>query len=299
MPRSSQWAEALVPVIYKWFDIGLKLRPSLIPYLYNVQGSTKAQEDHIGMGGVSPDAWLAYENTGEKSEIEWNKGYHTTFVHKEFPVTFTVERKLMDDDQYGIITQRARKLGISAAQRREIDAASVFNNSFSASFLGADGDPLVSDSHPKSPSNPATLDNKATAALDATAVGTNRVAMSKFEDDEGNPIAITPNLILVPPDLEDTAIEAVYSTLKPDTAENNLNPQVGRWIVQPWHYLTDVNNWWMIDTIWMKESLYWYNRAPLQFMLVHETTTELVYEAYMRYSYGWTDWRWVLGSEVA
>lgn len=296
---SDSWAEALIPVIYKWFDIGIKIRPSLIPALYNVQLSDSAEETHIGQGGISPDAWDAYENTGNKAEAKWNKGFDTTFTHVEKPVTFQIERKFRDDDKSGIVSQRARKLGISAGQRRELDGASVFVNAFNDSFPGADAVGLCSLVHPDGPNDAGVQVNEGTLELNNSNVSTVRTAMSRFKDDEGNPIGVVPNLLLVPPELEDVALQAVNSSLMPDSGENNLNPQVGRWIVQPWHYLTDTGRWFMIDTVWMKESLIWYVRAPLEFMLVHQSTTEFVYEAYMRYSFGWTDWRWVYGNDPA
>lgn len=294
--RSVNWGEALVPGIYKFFEIGLSLRPSLVPFLYNVQTSSLAEENHEGIGGIAPDAWDLYESSGNKAEVTFDAGFLTTFVHNEKPIQFIVERKLVDDDQHGIISRRARKLGISAGQKQQIDAASVFNNAFNSSYVGADGVELCDASHPASPTNSTSVQsNFGTYALTADNISVVRTKMMAFEDDKGNPLGVTPNLLLVPPALEDTALKAVRSALDPDTAENAMNPQFGRWIVQPWHYLTDSNAWFMIDTVWMKESLIWYNRKPLEIRLVGETTTDFQYEIYMRYSYGWTDWRWVYG----
>ena len=84
----------------------------------------------------------------------------------------------------------------------------------------------------------------------------------------------------------------------PTNANNTINPQAGRYQVVPWHHLSDANNWFVIDSVWMRESLRWYDRVPLEIRLIDETTTEAVYEAYMRYSFGWDDWRWVYGNNV-
>jgi hypothetical protein len=45
--------------------------------------------------------------------------------------------------------------------------------------------------------------------------------------------------------------------------------------------------------------LKWYERKALEMMVVERTTTHTVYEFYMRYSYGWSDWRWLYGHEVS
>jgi len=49
----------------------------------------------------------------------------------------------------------------------------------------------------------------------------------------------------------------------------------------------------------MRESLKWYERTPLEITVADQTATEAVYEAYMRYSYGWDDWRWIYGHNVS
>lgn len=303
--RSSNWAEAAIPVIYKFFDVGLNLRPHLRPALYNIQRSTLSKEEHIGVGGISPDSWDLYEtsDSGNKAEVQWDKGYQSTATHREYVVTFNLERKLADDDQYGLfVQQRARRLGMSAAQKLEIDAASTFANAFTGTS-GPDSLSLCHASHPYSPDNTNdTQGNTGTTALSNTAISETRTLMMKFVDDVGNPLGIVPNLILVPPDLEDTGLTALgdrtSAPLDPDSGNNAFNPQVGRFILQPWHQLADVNNWFMIDTVWMDESLMWYEHTPLEIMLVDETTTYWQYEAYMRYSHIWTDYRWIYGHAV-
>lgn len=297
--RSSNWAELLIPVIYQFYDIGRSLRPTLRESLFNVLRSNRSKEESVGYGGISSDAWDNYAKSGQKSMVDFDKGYTATYNHIEYPVQFMIERRLMDDDQYGIIAgERARKLGISAAQKMERDAASVFNNAFSTSFNGPDGKPLCSTTHPRNPNKSGNLSNSGTAALSAANLGLARQALMATEDDAGNILGMTPDTLLVPPELEDAALEIVNSVQDPTNANNTINPQAGRYQVVPWHYLTDSNNWFVIDSVWMRESLKWYERVPLEIRLVDESTTEAVYEAYMRYSFGWDDWRWVYGNNV-
>ena len=298
--RSSNWAELLLPTIYSFYDIGRTLRPELRPQIYNVQTSNRADERNVGYGGIAPDAWNNYEASGVKSRVEFDKGYTATYTHEEYVVTFEVERKLLDDDQYGIVAgERARKLGVSATQKMELDAASVFNNAFSATFAGPDGKPLCSTTHPRNPNKTGSLVNAGTSSLTKDAVSLTRQAMMATEDDAGNILGMMPNALMVPPELEDTALEIVNSINDPSSANNAINPQAGRFIVIPWHYLTDSDNWFMMDTVWMNESLKWYERTPLEISVADQTATEAVYEAYMRYSYGWDDWRWVYGHNVS
>jgi len=297
--RSSNWGELLLPVLYNFFEVGRALRPTLREQMYMVMGSDRSKEENMGLGGIGTDAWDDYEMSGRKGMLDFDKGYLATYVHKEYPVTFEIERKLRDDDQYGVVAgTRARKMGISAEQKMERDAVSVFNNAFDTNFAGPDGKPLVSTTHPKNGNKTGNLSNKGTDALSVENVEAARIAMETTPDDAGNILGMVPDTILVPPGLRNTALQISGSELNPTDANNAINPEAGYRVVV-WPYLTDSNNWFLIDSVWMRESLKWYDRVPLQITLLSQSSTEVAYEAYMRYSFGWDDWRWVYGNEVA
>ena len=65
-----------------------------------------------------------------------------------------------------------------------------------------------------------------------------------------------------------------------------------------WDYLTDANAWWLIDQQLSKLYLNWFDRVPLEFAMdpTSDFTLEARFRGYMRYSYGWSDWRWVYGN---
>jgi phage major head subunit gpT-like protein len=295
---SENWADALDPIVRKWFEQGYQRRPSLIETLFNVQGSSRAYEEVSGIGAVGIDAWNQWENAGAVGQADFDQSYKKTYTHREYPLELQISRKFLDDNNFRAITDPALRLGDSAALKREVDGASVFNNAFSGSFLGADGVALCSDSHPYNPSKTGTVqDNNFALALTKDNVATIREAMMAFTDDNGNKVAVTPDTILVPPGLEDEGLEITKSLLDPNTANNTINPQAGRFSVLTWHYLTDTNAWFMIDSNLMRMSLDWFNRVPLGINpKVEDKTLVATWVAYMRYSFGWSDWRWVCGS---
>lgn len=295
---SENWADALDPIVRKWFEQGYARRPQLLAALFNVQTSQRAYEEVSGVGAVGIDAWENYEMTGVVSEVDFDQGYKSTFTHKEYPLKIGIKSKLLADNNFAEIMNIPTKLGDSAALKREVDAASVFNNAFSDTFAGADSVGLCSDAHPYSPTKTgSTQDNEFTLALTKDNVGAIREAMMAFTDDNGNKVAVTPNLLLVPPALEDEALVIARSLNDPTSANNAINPQAGRWQVQPWHFLTDANAWFMIDQALMKMALEWFDRVPLGINpMVEDKTIEAHWIAYMRYSFGWSDWRWVAGS---
>ena len=297
MLRQEQFNSLLLPIIYHHFELGQSRVPSLRSRLFSVRNSQLAEERGTGMGGMSPDAWDVYKSTkgGRKGRLDLDQLYTQNYTHVEYPVELVIEKRLVLNDQYGRIQDIVRRSGISAEQKQEIDAAGVFNNAFSGATW-SDGKVLCATDHPKSPNKSAgTYSNKGTLALSKAAVSTTRIAMMRFADDKGNEIGLTPNALLVPPELEDTALEIANSNLDPASANNAINPQAGRFSVISWQRLTDTNAWFMLDDTWLSEMCNWYIREPLQVMMVHETTTEIIYELKLHYSYGVDHWRFIYG----
>lgn len=295
--QSASWAEALDPIMNHWFEIGMNLRPPMMSQLFNVQRSANSDEKVGGIGGIGVDAWDSYENTGKVQQVDFDKGYIKTYTHVEKVVELEIQRKMLADNKYPQITAAAQRLGVSAAQKRELDAASLFNSAFTGTS-GPDSVSLCSNSHPLSPNKTgSTQDNYLTLALTKANVATAREQMMAFTDDAGNILGITPNLLLVPPELEDEAIEITASLLDPTSGNNTVNPMNGRFRVMAWHYLTDANAWFLIDSVMMKMALDWFDREPLQITRkVQDETLRATYVAYMRYSFGWSDFRWIIGS---
>jgi len=300
MLRQSQFDSLLTPVIYHHFGLGQTRVPSLRGRLFNVQTSGLAEEKGTGMGGISPDAWDQYRQNGTKGKLDMDQLYTQTYTHVEYPVQLSIEKRLILNDQYSQINTLIQRAGVSGAIKQEIDAASLLNNAFSASYTWSDAVALCSTAHPKSKHKSAgTQSNKGTSALTKAAVAATRIAMSKFTDDKGNILGVSPNELWVPPELEDTALEIVGSVLDPSSANNAINTQAGRFSVIPWARLSDTNNWFMADSVWRQQVVNWYDREQLEVMLVDESTTHITYELKLHYSYGVDDWRWIYGHEVA
>jgi len=295
MLTSAQWAEALAPGIREWFYVGYNNRPSLISQLFNVQGSNSAYERFMSYGAVSPAAWDDYEQSGIMPKVSFDKGYETTFTHKEYPVSMDIQRKFVDDNKYPQIIQIAQQLGDSAALKRETDASGVFNNADQATPVGGDSVGLCNNSHPASPTKSAvTQDNLDALALTSDNLETVRQKMLTVKDDTNNTAGVMPNLLLVPSALENTAKIITQSDGKVGSADNDINVMKGQFSYMVWPYLSSATTWFLIDSIKMRQSLYWFNRTPLDVHReVKDETLFSTWIAYMRYSFGWTDWRWI------
>lgn len=265
--------------------------------MFNVQSSARAAERSQGVGGFGdvPE----YNGTLEYDSFELL--YRTTYTHKEYALGMSVARDLIDDEEYGVINQRAAKLGLSFDRTVYTHQASVFNNAFSSSYVGADAVALCSDSHPLSPSQSgSTQDNKGTSALTHDSLIAAKQAMRQWTDSRGNPDPAIGTLLLVPTELMETAEVIVNSGLKSGSANNdaNVNSTVR---VASSVYLTDANNWFLIDERKMRMYLNWFWRVMPEFAEdpTSDYNLQMKYRGYMRFSYGWDNWNWIYGSEVS
>jgi hypothetical protein len=262
---------------------------------FNIRRSTKTQEVHMGVGGFG----IVNEYNGTIEYKDFPLLFEKTYIHKEYADGFAVERKLWDDGMYNVISNQAASLGESYDRTKEYHAASIFNNAFSSSYLGGDSKALVATDHPSGASG-AAQSNKGTAALTQDAVIAARIAMMGFKNSLGEPDMSIPDTLLVPINLVPTAEVIAGSNLKPGTANNDKNVVAGlRVVTNPW--LTDSNNWFLIDSRKAKRYLNWYWRVMPEFKLDPSSDFNLVmrWRGYMRYSFGFDHWSWIYGSEVA
>lgn len=306
---SDHWSQLIDPRMREAFFLGFSggdRRQSMIPSLFNVQSSQTADEKVLGIGGIGSTGWN-FEDLGRVAYTEPVKGFEETFAHHEFARGVTVERKLIDDNRIAGALDAAGNLGDSAFRLREKAGANVFNNAFSAATsetlddygtdaTGPDGVALCSDAHDTSPQDTANLVNEGVLALSKANVSTTRQLHMALTDMNGDLLNVMPDELLVPPELEDTALEIVRSQLDPTSANNAINPQAGRFTVTTWHYLTDATAWFMLDSGLRRQHLRWYDRIGLEFGREQDFDTFIgKWRAYMRFSLGFTDWRFIYG----
>jgi hypothetical protein len=284
--------------------------PSYISQFFSVISSDKAWEEFYGVGSL-PDIPTF---TGQLEYLSVAPDYYTRIEPKEFAGAIQIERKLIDDDRYDVIKGRQAGLAESYARVKEKYGAQAFGYAFSSAFQfmsNEEGVSLCSSSHSnKSGASTATgFDNSGTSALSKTSIGATRILMKQFRNESGQRIIIEPDTIIVPDNLYDAACEAVgkndsgaTSTLDPDSANNKINVQSGRWNVIAYPRLDDydTNNWFMADMKLLKKFMLWVDRVS------PETNTQVDFETLMvkqsiygRFGYGWTNWRGIYGHEVS
>lgn len=300
---SGNFAELLRPGLQQIFDT-LAGRPDPVrDTLFNVIPSSMAWEEYEGMGTVG----LVPPWSGQVEYEDFDAYYKKTIRNFLLVKGISVEKTLLEDDQYGKIRQRATGLGETFATTKEHDAVQVFINAFTDSgknrmgdsVAGADAVGLCSTAHPRSPMQSGTTQsNEGTLALTIDNVDTTRQNMLNFTDDRGQLMGVSPDLVLVPAELQRTA-ETIFSSkaqYEPGSANFTVNLFGGRMRVIMWNRLTDSNAWFMIDSRLMKQYLIWQERVAPAFEALPQVNPEVAqFSGRMRYGIGWTYWSWIFG----
>ena len=293
---SENFGYLLDPGLRKIFMDEYALPEGHLENLYGMEKSNKSIEYDLGVGGMGD----LEEFDGNIPYDDFKQQYRVSYTHKEWVKGIKIERKLVDDDLYSIINKRPAQLALVAKRTKEKHASSVFNNAFNTSiFTGGDGLSLCADAHTRVGTT-TTVDNAGTTALSATAVEATRLLMRQYVDETDNLLIARGDCLVVPPALEEQAWEIVNATGKMDTADNNPNFNKGKYKIIVWDYLIDSNNWFMIDSRMCKMYLKWFNRIPVEFNKDKDFDTYISkWSVYQRYSYGFSDWTFIYGHNVA
>jgi hypothetical protein len=177
------------------------------------------------------------------------------------------------------------------AYTKQVKAASVLNNGFSSSYVGGDGQPLFSASHPLV--SGGTNSNRLTASdLNETSLEAAVIQIAGWTDERGLLIAAKPNKLIVPPSLMFTAKRLLDTELRVATADNDINALKamgsipGGYTVN--HFLTDTNAWFLTTDV--PNGMKHFVRTPLQNSMDGDFDTGNVrYKSRERYSFGWSD----------
>lgn len=178
--------------------------------LFRLNGSFKFSK--VGNGGELKSA----DASDEKRSVNAD----------EYGVSTTVTRVDLINDDMGALTAVNSRIGRGAALSLNDVIWSVFqsgNASYYAKATAGSGNAL---------------------SLDSLKVAT--TAFRKLKDPDGEPLGISPRVLLVPPELEITAAELMGSSLivSGDT-KPNANVLAGRYRVVTSSYLTSATTWWL------------------------------------------------------
>jgi phage major head subunit gpT-like protein len=291
----SNFGDLLEPGFRQIFDDAFVEVPMTFPQIFKEETSSKQDERISGITGFG-----LLQVTGESDAVQYEdpvQMYDVTFVHQKYTKGFKVSEELVEDDQYNVIKGKPAQLARAARRTAENSGANVFNRAFSTSYLGGDGKPLASTTHPRSDGG-SSQSNASSTGLTFTDdnLETARIAIRKQLDDKGMNVQIMPNVLLVPFNLEKDAKIVAGSSGRPGSADNDINVYDGMFKVLSWEYLTTTTGWFLIDQ--RQAQLMWFWRIKPEFKQDNAFDTGMaLFKVRTRFSNGWADWRGVWGSK--
>jgi hypothetical protein len=192
--------------------------------------SIRSVSDYKAVTGVRLNGGFDFEDVGPSGELKSADASDETRTIRA-KLTGRMSSITMVDivnDDLGSLTQVPARLGRGAAMKLNRDFWSEFESSNATFFR-----------------------RETAAAGNALSISSLRTAVTSYKkltDPDGNPLGITPSILLVPPELEITAAELMSGSLLitgENTTRANVNVLAGRFEVVPSSYLTSGTTWWL------------------------------------------------------
>jgi hypothetical protein len=296
----AQLLKELLPGLNALFGLEYKSYGEEHKEIYETETSERSFEEETKLSGFSAapvkaeGSAIAYDNAQEA----WTARYN----HETIALGFSITEEAVEDNLYDSLSKRYTKaLARAMAYTKQVKAASVLNNGFSSSYVGGDGQPLFSASHPLV--SGGTNSNRLTASdLNETSLEAAVIQIAGWTDERGLLIAAKPNKLIVPPALMFTAKRLLDTELRVATADNDINALKamgsipGGYTVN--HYLTDTNAWFLTTDV--PNGMKYFVRTPLQNSMDGDFDTGNVrYKSRERYSFGFSDPLGMFGSPGA
>jgi hypothetical protein len=297
----AQFAKMLEPGLNTLFGLEYDSYPPEWQTVFETNTSQKAFEEDVlleGFGNApvkNEGAAISYDAASQ----QWTARYQ----HETIALAFSITEEAEEDGLYGSIAARYTKaLARSMASTKEIKAANVLNNAFSGSGVtGGDGKTLCATDHPTRSGNQSNT--LATAAdLSETSLEQMLIQVADMKDDRGLRIAAQGTMLVIPTAYSFVAERLLESQLRTGTADNDINAiRNGGYLPQGYHVmrrLTDSDAFFIMTDV--PDGLKHFQRSPLKKGMEGDFETGNVrYKVRERYSFGFTDWRGIFGSEGA
>ena len=297
----SQLLKELLPGLNYLFGLEYKRYGEEWKELFEIESSERSFEEELKLSGfaaasVKPEGQALRYDTAQEA-------WATRYNHETVALGFSITEEAIEDNLYDSLSSRYTKaLARAMAYTKEIKGANILNNAFSNSYLGGDGQPLCSASHPLT--SGGTVSNVPATATDLneTSLENAVIQMSLWTDERGLLIAAKPKKLVIPPALQYVATRLLSTQLRVGTTDNDVNAIVnngsipGGYTIN--HFLSDPNNFFLLTDV--PNGMKHFVRSPLTNSMDSDFDTgNARYKARERYSFGFSDPLAVWGSNPA
>jgi hypothetical protein len=297
----AQLLKELLPGLNALFGLEYKRYGEEHKEIYETETSERSFEEETKLSGFSAapvkneGSAIAYDNAQE--------AFTARYTHETIALGFSITEEAVEDNLYDSLSARYTKgLARAMSYTKQVKAAAVLNNGFSASYVGGDGVALFSNAHPLVGGGTNSNIPSTAADLNETSLENAVIQIAAWTDERGLLISARPRKLIIPPALQFVATRLLETKLRVGTADNDINAIENNGSIPEGyainHFLTDTNAWFLTTDV--PNGLKHFVRTPMSTGMDGDFDTGNVrYKARERYSFGWSDPLGMYGSAGA
>ena len=297
----AQLAKELEPGLNALFGLEYARYENESAQIFDTESSERAFEEEVMLSGFGA-APVKSEGTAVTFD-DAQEAYTARYNNETIALAFSITEEAIEDNLYDRLASRYTKaLARSMAHTKQVKGAATLNNAFDSGFTGGDGVDLCSTAHPLV--NGSTLANEPSTAADLneTSLENGLIDIAGYVDERGLKVSVKGTKLMVPANLQFVADRLLESTLRPGTADNDVNATRNMGMLPDGyavnHFLTDTDAW-FIKTDAPRGFIH-FERLSLSTKMEGDFDTGNVrFKARERYSFGYSDPRCVYGSPGA
>ena len=294
----AQLAKELEPGLNALFGLEYSRYDNESAQIFDTESSERAFEEEVMLSGFG-----AAPVKGEGTAVTFDdaqEAYTARYNNETIALAFSITEEAIEDNLYDRLASRYTKaLARSMSHTKQVKGASILNNAFDSNYTGGDGVELCSTAHPLV--NGSTLANEPSTAADLneTSLENGLIDIAGYVDERGLKVSVKGTKLMVPANLQFVADRLLESTLRPGTADNDVNATRNMGMLPEGyavnHFLTDTDAW-FIKTDAPRGFIH-FERLSLSTKMEGDFDTGNVrFKARERYSFGYSDPRCVYGS---
>ena len=297
-----QLVKELEPGLNALFGLEYKQYENQHAEIYATETSDRAFEEEVMLSGFG-----AAPTKSEGSAVNFddaNEAYTARYNHETIALAFSITEEAVEDNLYDRLSSRyTRALARSMAHTKQVKAAAVLNNAFTAgTSAGGDGVALCDASHPLT--NGGTFANEPSTAADLneTSLEDSLINIAGFVDERGLKVALRGMKLVIPRQLQFIAERIMVSNLRSGTADNDTNAMRSMGMLPEGYavndFLTDTDAFFVMTDA--PRGMIHFERTALSTNMEADFDTgNMRFKARERYSFGFSDPRCIFGSPGA
>jgi len=298
----AQLAKELEPGLNALFGMEYSRYENQHGEIYTTESSDRAFEEEVMLAGFG-SAPTKSEGSGISFD-DANEAYTARYNHETVALAFSITEEAIEDNLYDRLGSRyTRALARSMAHSKQVKAAAVLNNAFTAgASAGGDGVALCAADHPLT--NGGTFANEPSTAADLneTSLEDALINIAGFVDERGLKVALRGLKLIIPRQLQFVAERLMVSNLRVGTSDNDTNALRSMGMLPDGYavndFLTDTDAFFLLTDA--PRGLIHYERMALATNMEADFDTgNMRFKARERYSFGFSDPRCVFGSPGA